>query len=231
MSNRTALSVAVIMVLVVLYGAMRGDRSSGHQDAEAFTPPPSLLQQEMTIAGIEKVQEVGHVRGADDAPVIVIEFSDFGCPYCGMFAIGTYPTLHDEYVATGKVQWRLVPFVMGMFPNGAEAARAAECATEQGEDAFWAMHDLIYERQTGWKSTRTPESLFRRFAAEIGLDETQFASCYQENRSGTRVEASNALAAQAGVRATPTFFVNGRAVQGALPVEQFRMILDASGAR
>jgi len=229
MSKRTTIvALAVALALAIVLVATRGDASAARDAGPALTPVSTLLEQERVGANLMNVADVGHVRGSADAPVTVIEFSDFGCPYCGMFALGTYPTLHEEYVETGKVQWRQVPFVMGMFPNGAEAAQAAECAAEQGEEAFWAMNDVIYERQTGWKSVGDPEPIFTGFAGEIGIDAAQFASCYQENRAGARVAASNALAERSGVRATPTFFVNGHRVQGALPLEQFRMILDAA---
>lgn len=232
MSNRTTIAAALAaLTLVFVLVATRDDAVAARQPSSALTPLSAMFEQQQATAELVDATNVGHVRGEADAPVKVIEFSDFGCPYCGMFALGTYPTLHEEYVQTGKVQWRHVPFVMGMFPNGAEAARAAECATEQGEESFWAMHDLIYERQTGWKSVRDPAPIFIGFAEEIGIDAPEFASCYQENRSGARVAASNALAGRSGVRATPTFFINGRRVQGALPLEQFRMVLDAAASR
>ncbi|HET7274507.1 MAG TPA: thioredoxin domain-containing protein [Longimicrobiaceae bacterium] len=169
------------------------------------------------------LRDIGYSRGAVDAPVVVYEFSDFGCPFCSMFAQGTYPQLHEEFVETGKVRWTYVPFVMGMFPNGAEAARAAECAGEQEE--FWAMHDLLFDRQDEWKSSRSPVQLFNGYAAELGLDEERFESCYREDRGGARTEINNSVARALRVRATPSFFINGRLVEGALPLEQFRQIL------
>lgn len=172
------------------------------------------------------VDRIGYDMGDPDAPILVIEFSDFGCPYCARFALDTYPILHREFVMTGKVHWKFVPFVMGTFPNGTEAARAAECAAEQGEHRFWTMHDRLFERQSEWKSTSSPETLFRDLATEIGLDQAKFASCFDEDRVGSRVRRHNQVASSLGVHATPTFFINGTMVRGALPVEQFRMILN-----
>jgi len=219
---RGAAPAALLVLLLAAACAEEPRPVRGSPDAA----PPSLLDRQLALSGMMDPAAAGHVRGAAAAPVTVIEFGDFGCPYCALFATQTYPVLHREYVETGRVRWRTVQFVLGTFPNGGEAARAAECATEQGEPAFWAMHDLLYARQREWKRAGDPEALFGRYAADAGLDTERFGSCYRENRSHLRVMASNALAAESGVRATPTFFINGMRVQGALPLEQFRMVLD-----
>lgn len=177
------------------------------------------------------VDQVGYDVGDPDAPVIVIEFSDFGCPYCARFALETYPEIHRDYIQTGKVVWKYVPFVMGTFPNGHHAAMAAECAGEQGDDLFWQMHDELYKEQRAWKATSEPEALFRDLAGRLGLDVDRFSNCFREGRGAPRTRAANQLAAYAGVRATPTFIINGFRVQGALPIDHFRMILDEIAAR
>lgn len=169
------------------------------------------------------MRKIGYSRGAADAPITVYEFSDFGCPFCAMFATGTYPGLAEEFVKTGKVRWTYVPFVMGMFPNGAESARAAECAAEQ--EKFWEMHDLLFQTQKEWKASRGAEKLFNGYARQLGLDAGRFASCYREDRGAARTTMNNRAADALRVRATPTFFVNGRMVEGALPAEQFRRLL------
>ena len=179
--------------------------------------------REPAIADTIDLRKIGYSRGAENAPVTVYEFSDFGCPFCGMFARGTYPELHTEFVETGKVRWTYVPFVMGMFPNGAESARAAECAAEQ--ERFWEMHDLLYEKQNEWKASRSPERLYNGYAREPGLDAERFASCYREDRGAARTAINNRAADALRVRATPSFFINGRLVEGALPAEQFRQLL------
>ncbi len=172
------------------------------------------------------LRRIGYARGRPDAPVTVFEFSDFGCPFCGTFALGTYPELHEEFVATGKVRWVYVPFVMGMFPNGEEAARASECAGEQ--EKFWEMHDLLFARQSEWKRTRKPTELFGGYARQLKLDGARFASCYRENRGARRTLTNNRAADAVGIRATPSFLVGGRLVEGALPAAQFRQLLSAA---
>lgn len=218
-------AVAAALLALTVPAACGRERPS--VDESRGAAPASALDQQLGSFGMVNPAAVGHVRGSPHAPVTVIEFADFGCPYCAKFALETYPTLHREYVETGKVQWHQVRIVMGVFPNAAEAARAAECAAEQGEDAFWAMHDLLYQRQEEWKGADDPERLFGRYAADLELDVERFGSCYREDRPRPRVMAANALAVENGIRGTPTFFVNGLRVEGALRLEQFRMVLDA----
>ncbi len=165
------------------------------------------------------------------ATVTVVEFADFGCPYCGQFAREVWPTIRKQYVQTGKVRWKFVPFVMGMFPNGAEAARAGECAAAQGEPAFWSMYDRLFQRQKEWKAAGDPASLFGRYAAELHLNAGAFNACYRADAPKARTQAANAAADQMGVRVTPTFFVNGQQLQGALPLPEFEQVLAMAGAR
>jgi protein-disulfide isomerase len=170
------------------------------------------------------LRRIGYAEGADDAPVTVIEFSDFGCPFCAMFAQGSYPEIREEFIRDGRVRWIYVPFVMGTFRNGEQAARAGECAGEQNR--FEAMKLRIYSGQNEWRNTRDADALFSTFAAEVGLDRNRFLSCYREDRRGDRTRAANRAASAVGIRATPSFLINGRLVEGALPLEQFRMILN-----
>ncbi len=164
-------------------------------------------------------------RAGAGATVTVLEFADFGCQYCARFASETWPRLDAEFVKTGRVRWRYVPFVLGMFANGDQAARAGECAAVQGRAPFGRMHDLLFRRQDEWQSAGDPSATFRSMAAAAHLDVARFAACYASDAPTMRIRASNALADRMGVRATPTFFVNGARVEGALPAAQFEALL------
>lgn len=225
----------LLMALALLSGASAAACEAAPAAREAVPPPPTstaaaapapdLTPEPMPTAPVDTVdlRTLGYARGRADAPVTVYEFSDFGCPFCGMFARGTYPQLGKEFVETGKVRWVMVPFVMGMFPNGEEAARAAECAGEQ--ERFWPMHDLLFENQKEWKATRAPAGVFQGYAERLKLDTRRFASCYRDNGRGARTALNNRAADAVGIRATPSFLVGGRLVEGALPAEQFRALL------
>lgn len=239
---RTSLRSIALLLLALTLAACSSGESGDAPDAEALAmaaparngPDPVVAglggdPREPAIADTIDLRKIGYSRGAEDAPVTVYEFSDFGCPFCGTFAQGTYPELHREFVETGKVRWTYVPFVMGMFPNGAESARTAECAAEQ--ERFWEMHDLLYEKQNEWKASRSPERLYNGYARELGLDGERFASCYREDRGAARTVLNNRAADALRVRATPSFFINGRLVEGALPAEQFRQLLTLLAGR
>ena len=168
------------------------------------------------------LESVGHVLGSPEAPLVVVEFGDFACGACALFHEGTWPTIRREFVETGQVFWRHVPFVLG-FPRGKEATRAAECAADQGR--YWQMHEVLFTRQDEWKEARKPEESLVRYAEAIGLDRHRFQRCYEEDGGKERTERANDAAADLGVRATPTFFIDGFRVQGALSVEAFRALL------
>src|SRR5690625_6346899 len=97
--------------------------------------PPSILEQERARQGVD-LTGVGYDLGDPCAPISIVEFSDFGCHFCRQFATETFPTLEREYIETGKVRWKYIPFVLGIFPNGDRAAIAGVCAAQQGDEAF-----------------------------------------------------------------------------------------------
>ena len=220
-----------------------GTAATNPQVAPPATTSPDTLRATQPAAGREPQQvggvaadsrvvkaggldltSVGYDRGNPDAPVVVVEFSDFGCPYCGKFARETYPIIDREYIRTGKVFFKSVQFVMGSFPNATEAARAAECAADQRQ--FWPMSKRLYDTQPEWKGTSSPAGVLVHDAAAIGLDTARFAACYGAGGMHPRTRLATNAASLLGVRATPSFLVNGRPIEGALPIEAFRTVLD-----
>lgn len=169
---------------------------------------------------------LGVNQGSPDAPVRVVEFSDYGCGYCRKFHQETWPTLVREFLDPGKVEWKFVPYVSGMFRNSTAATTAAECVLEQGDARFHTMNSLVWEHQGEWKGAADPAPVLRRLVGEAGADVERYDTCLREGRRAVRVNAATALAQQTGVRATPTFFVVGYPpLQGALPTEVFVQVL------
>jgi protein-disulfide isomerase len=182
------------------------------------------------------IAALGFDRGSHEAPVRVIEMSDYGCGYCRKFHEETWPVLREQFVDAGKIEWKFLPFVSGMFKNSSYATRAAECAMEQGPDVFEAMNARIWNDQKEWKGSGDPAPTLRSYAGDVGADLGRYDSCLAEGRRDQRVSAATSLAHQVGVRGTPTFFVVGYPpLQGALPTEAFQQVLtmvyaDATGA-
>lgn len=176
------------------------------------------------------LDELGYDVGDPDAPVRLVEFSDFGCGYCRRFHQDVWPVLEREYVETGKVYWKYVPMILGMFPNAVEAAQAGECAGEQGR--FREMQDRLFEDQSAWKNSDAPMVELEGMAADLGLDVARWRSCIDDGWQDDRIATGTQLSREAGVRGTPTFFVVGYApIPGALPLELFREVLDTAHAQ
>lgn len=185
----------------------------------------AFLSQERDRPALD-IGSIGYDQGDPSAPVKVVEVSDFGCGYCRVFNQQTFPALQEEFIETGKVQWKFVPFVLGMFPNGEEAALAGECAGEQGNDVFNTMRDRLFAEQTGWRNSEAPNQFFSRLAEEEGLDADQFSRCLSEGRQAPKVLMNMRFGQALGTRGTPMFVIDGVPVSGAIPLENFRQVLE-----
>lgn len=167
------------------------------------------------------------VIGSPDAPVTLVEFSDFDCPFCARFHQQTLPLIMERYVAGGavKVVYRDFP-IEGIHPNAMAAHIASECADEQG--VFWQYHDVLFERQAE-RSGLSPEdvrALTVQYADALSLDTDAFSSCLDDPAVRAEIEADRAQGSRYGVTGTPAFFIgNDQAgytqVNGAKPFESF----------
>ena len=162
------------------------------------------------------------VRGPADAPITIVEFSDFQCPYCSR-ATATLKKLDAAYPGKIRLVYRDFPLVQ-IHPNAARAAEAAACANEQGK--FWPMHDAMFEHQD-----KLAEADLKQSAAALGLDATAFNQCLESGRHTAQWQKDTAEGEAYGVSSTPAFFINGRLVVGAQPYESFARILDEELAR
>jgi len=172
---------------------------------------------------------LGFTWGDPDAPVAVLEFSDFGCGYCREFHRETFPTLFERFVETGKVQWKYVPMLLGIFPNAIEAAQVGECVGEQG--LFREISDVLFERQADWKRAGDdPMPILLEMVAEAGGNVAEVEACVAEDRHAARIASGTAFFANSGGRGTPTFFIIGvgQPIPGAVPLELFSEILETA---
>ncbi len=133
------------------------------------------------------------------------------------------PALFKEYVDTGKVKF-VYKHMAILGQESVWAAEASECAADQGQ--FWAYHDLVFSRQAGENQGAFTKDKLLAMAAELKLDMARFEPCLKNDQTQGRVQADTQEGQQVGVRGTPTFFVNGRAVVGAIPRQEFRPIIE-----
>ncbi len=171
-------------------------------------PPPPIVRHELP--------EGGASRGPTDAPITIVEFSDYQCPFCKR-AEATLKQVDALYPGKLRIVYRHLP--LDFHENAMPAAVAANCAGAQ--DRFWDYHDLLFENQRA-----LGERQLLGYADQLGLDADAFRSCFEDEASAAQVSEDMALARQLGATATPTFFINGIELRGAQPLEMFRQIID-----
>lgn len=155
--------------------------------------------------------------GPDNAPVTIIEFSDYQCPYCQAWYQQVYQQLLASYPNQIHFVYRDLP--LPMHPESVPAAEAADCAGEQG--AYWKYHDALFNQQYGLDRTA-----YEHYASDLGLDMQSFKTCLDSQRYLSEVEADAADAARVGLNGTPSFVINGRVLVGALPLADFKAVVD-----
>jgi protein-disulfide isomerase len=160
-------------------------------------------------------------QGPESAPIELIEFSDFQCPFC----LSAFPTVKQVLSTYGdRIRFVYRHYPLANHPRARPAAEAAQCADEQGR--FWAYHDRLFADQT-----QLDDADLKRHAAELGLDAAQFNACYDSRKYTADIDADVEAGNEAGVSGTPAFYINGRMLSGAQPFEAFKRIIDEELAR
>jgi protein-disulfide isomerase len=166
------------------------------------------------------------MKGADDAPVTVLEVSDFQCPYCRDFWQEVLPVLQEEYIDTGKIRFVFLNLPLPTaHPNAPAAHEFAMCAAMQ--DRFWPVHDLLFEHQASWARLEDPSSYFYRLAGMAGLDLTALQACFNAGTIRQLIQEEVQLNVRSGIRSTPSFVIEGGLLIGAQPIDVWRPILDS----
>ncbi|MBT3721364.1 thioredoxin domain-containing protein [archaeon] len=157
--------------------------------------------------------------GKSNAPVTIIEYADYECPFCKRFHDDTFDQIKKEYINTGKVKFVFSNFPLSFHQNAYKAAQAAECAHEQGE--FWDYHDLLFKNQADLSYEN-----FKKWAKDLGLSSSRFNNCMDEERYKKEVNDDFNEGQQQGAKGTPAFFINGKLVSGAQPYQNFKKEID-----
>jgi protein-disulfide isomerase len=205
--------------------------ASPAQAVALTAPPPAPRVYEIETAGYPSL-------GPADAPIVIVEFSDYQCPYCYKWHTQVYKDLLAAY--PGKIRFVYRNFPLSFHQNAFASAEAALCAGDQ--NAYWQIHELLfanYATLNNQEGTVLAQSTYNQFARELGLDVPAFEQCmtshkYQQFIIEDTNYASNLPAdtnGEAAVGGTPTFFINGHRLGGAYPLEYFREIIDAELAK
>ena len=165
----------------------------------------------------------GHKKGPDSAPVKIVEFTDFQCPYCANAVPVMKQVLENN---PDKVQLITRYFPLDQHAHSREAARAAEAASRQ--DKFWEMYEMIFANQTTWEVASDAYNYYSAYAKQLGLDLTKFTNDYNDSAIESLIQKDYDYGISLGVDSTPTFFVNGTKYTGNQSAGDWQKIIDAA---
>jgi protein-disulfide isomerase len=209
-------AIAAAILILVSLAPWEGDGESTPSEIIVPTPKPADIPRD------------GTTLGNPDAPLTIVEYSDFQCPYCRKAALEITPQIEAEYIATGKAKlvWKQFPI------EGEEsvwAAEASECAAEQ--NAFWEYHDMLFLNRQGINVGTFVISNLKLFAKELGLDTEAFDACLDSEKYIDKVAADYEEAQRRELTGTPSFFVGQTQIVGAKSYSAFQTAIEDELAR
>jgi protein-disulfide isomerase len=198
----------------------------------AIAQDPAVVPS--TRAALLEAADAGRSRGDADAPIRIVEVSDFECPFCAQFYSESYRTIDSLYVKSGIARYLWISFPNSRHPRAWPAIEAAFCAGAAGR--FWEMHDLLFETQKEWTEAENPHALFLAYGGRVGVEAESFEACLVNDRTSPLQVSDYDAALRSGITSTP-FFVLGDsvAIRGVVSADRFRVamdsLLDARGLR
>lgn len=215
-SGIALISVVAFFVLLIVVFSNKQAVDLGAKAEEK--DKPAAEKQEPQAASVPAVSDADYYVGNKNAKVVLIEYTDFECPFC-LKHFETMKKIKDTYGDKIKVVARHFP--LSFHVNAEKAAEAAECAGEQGK--FWPMYDALFAANAA-KNMSVVQ--WKNEAKKIGLNTTKFNECLDSGKYANKIASEIASGSAAGVDGTPATFINGQLVSGALPFEQFKTIID-----
>lgn len=220
-------AVLVALVVAVVVGLrLEGDGEDGETpDAASVVDHVDADQRDWGQALARRTADDPLALGSADAPVVLVAYSDFACPYCATWAQETQPELVERYVDSGdlRIEWREFPYLGELSQTLSVGAVAA------GEqDAFWEYQEAVFERQDELKSAGDPDAVLTEVVEDLGLDGDRFWEDLRSERSGISVGHDFVEGQRIGVSATPAFIINGDPVMGAQPLDVFLQSVDTA---
>lgn len=210
-----------ILLGYVIWGSPSGNAQNA---VEAQEPQQSPIAQSPVVTQAPQVTRYDVPAdgfpsiGPENAPIVIVEFSDFQCPFCKRFFDETYQQLLTAYPDKIRFVFRHLPLT-SIHPEAFPSAEASMCANDQ--NSFWEFHDKVFENQD-----KLGRELYMQIANGLNLDMTEFENCIKTGKFKAMVQQDSDFAVNMGVKSTPTFFINGLAVVGAQPIEAFKQIID-----
>lgn len=219
---RARLTMAGAAGLFSLLFAASACAQGGGGDAGAAQGAQAATQADSTLARADR----GRAKGAENAPVTIIEVSDFQCPYCRQWVEESYAKLDSAYVRPGKVRFIFIHYPIPSHRQAYAASEATLCAAAQGR--FWPMHDSLFATQRQWNGQADAAQRFAAVAAKLDLDVAAWRECVDKDRVAPLIVNDVMQATGAGVQGTPTFIMNGgKVLSGAVPFAEMAREIDA----
>lgn len=187
-------------------------------DAQAEAAKPKFVEGDFT--------DDDAVLGDKDAPVTIVEFSDYQCPYCGIFENEAYLKIKSQYIDTGKAKLVFRDFPLSFHPYAYPSALFAECArsVSKNPDAdYYKVHDKLFETVQNGKFDYDAMS---KFAVSLGINKTELKTCFDSDKFKGEIEADQKAGQSAGINGTPGFIINGQIISGAQPFEKFQAVIE-----
>lgn len=214
-----AFAAGVLLGYVVWGMGSAGDAAQGSQTAAQAGGPveEAPVTEESPFPRYDIPSDGFHAIGPENAPITIVEFSDYQCPYCRRWHEQVYQPLLNAYPGKIRLVYRNLPLT-SIHPDALSAAEAAMCAGDQ--DAYWQYHEKLFSSESLGTNT------YLQYARDLGLDVTSFEACMTDHRYQEAIQADSDFAVNLGVRSTPTFFINGLAIVGAQPLDVFKQVID-----
>lgn len=206
-----------VLVGYVVWGPGSGRSTATAAAAQAAAQAPAGAEQAPQYRRYDIPTEGFPSLGPEDAPIVIVEFSDFQCPFCRRFHDETYQSLLEAYPGQIRFVYRNLPLT-SIHPAAMPSAIASLCAKDQ--NAYWDYHEKLFS------SEQLDEETFIRYAADLGLDTEKFTACLASGEHDAEIQEDMSFAIDLGVQSTPTFFVNGLAIVGAQPLANFQQLID-----
>ena len=193
------------------------------QQAEQQQQQPELPQVLGAEDQAEIIKNPTAVKGAETSKVTIVEFSEYQCPYCKKYVDEAYTKIMQNY--GNQIRYIFRDYPLPFHQHAQQAAEAARCAGDQGK--YWEYHDKLFGEQENWSSLDNSKDKILEYAANLGLNKETFQACLESGKHTAAVKADFSLGQKVGVQGTPSFFINGQRLVGAMPYESFEAVIKA----